>query len=180
MEFKQAVQAPAGEGNRDKGNSSHYPSYRRTIEPERAYSDSLRLTRSRPTQLSSGFRPFRKQNISGQEASFSTILGTFKQKTRIQSKKQDLFQPQEERFRPNDPAAVGIGEKSTQEPEIVVNNSRISSPINRAITPTQNEHNVVTPERNLNSDQLWFQVYQFEVQTQEKFDEVHRSNERLK
>ncbi|MBW0519504.1 hypothetical protein O181_059219 [Austropuccinia psidii MF-1] len=143
MEFKQAVQTPAREGNWFKGNSSHYPSYRRTIEPDRAYSDSLRITRSRLTQFSSGFTPFRKQNISGQEAPFSTILATFKEKTRIQSKKQDLFQPQEERFKPNDPAAVGIGERSTKQPEIVVNTSRISSPINRAITPTQNEHNVV-------------------------------------
>ncbi|MBW0591027.1 hypothetical protein O181_130742, partial [Austropuccinia psidii MF-1] len=68
MESHQAVQSPGGEGNQDKGKSSHYPSYRRIDEPDRAYSDSFRLTRSRPTQLSSGFTPFRNQQISGQES----------------------------------------------------------------------------------------------------------------
>ncbi|MBW0497626.1 hypothetical protein O181_037341 [Austropuccinia psidii MF-1] len=63
----QAVQPPEGEGKQDKGESSHYPSYGRTTDPDRAYSDSFRLTRSRPDQLSSGFTPFRNQQISGQE-----------------------------------------------------------------------------------------------------------------
>ncbi|MBW0593480.1 hypothetical protein O181_133195 [Austropuccinia psidii MF-1] len=67
MEYHQEVQTPGGEGNQDRGKSSRYPSYRRIPEPDRAYSDSLRLTRSRPNQLSSGFTPFRNQNISGQE-----------------------------------------------------------------------------------------------------------------
>ncbi|MBW0476648.1 hypothetical protein O181_016363 [Austropuccinia psidii MF-1] len=49
-----------GEGNQDKGESSHYPSYRRKIEPDRAYSNSSRLTRSSLTQLFSGFAPFRQ------------------------------------------------------------------------------------------------------------------------
>ncbi|MBW0565198.1 hypothetical protein O181_104913, partial [Austropuccinia psidii MF-1] len=31
MESQQEVQAPGVEGNQDKGKSSHYPSYRRTI-----------------------------------------------------------------------------------------------------------------------------------------------------
>ncbi|MBW0577981.1 hypothetical protein O181_117696 [Austropuccinia psidii MF-1] len=48
MESHQTVQIPGGEGNQDKGESSHYPSYRRTDEPERAYYDSFRLTRSIP------------------------------------------------------------------------------------------------------------------------------------
>ncbi|MBW0552609.1 hypothetical protein O181_092324 [Austropuccinia psidii MF-1] len=30
MEYKQAVQTPGGEGNQDKGKSSHYSRYRRT------------------------------------------------------------------------------------------------------------------------------------------------------
>ncbi|MBW0484299.1 hypothetical protein O181_024014 [Austropuccinia psidii MF-1] len=94
--------------------------------------------------------------------------------------KKDLFQPQKERVRPNDPEAFGLGEISTQEPEIAVNTSRISSPTNRNITPTQNEHNIVTPESNLKSYQLWLQMSQFSVQTQEKLDELHRNNERLK
>ncbi|MBW0535052.1 hypothetical protein O181_074767 [Austropuccinia psidii MF-1] len=77
MESHQAVQSPGGEGNQDKGESSNYPSYRRTSEPDEAYSDSFRLTGSRPTQLSSGFTPFRNQQINGQESLFFTIPGSF-------------------------------------------------------------------------------------------------------
>ncbi|MBW0463657.1 hypothetical protein O181_003372 [Austropuccinia psidii MF-1] len=83
-----------------------YLSYRRTSEPKRAYSYSFRLTRSRPTQLSSGFTTFRHQQISVQESPFFIIPGSFKEKTRIQGKKQDLFQSKAERVRPNDPEAV--------------------------------------------------------------------------
>ncbi|MBW0537206.1 hypothetical protein O181_076921 [Austropuccinia psidii MF-1] len=75
--------------------------------------------------------------------------------------KQAHLQPEEGRVRPNDPEAVGFGERSAQEPEVASNNSRISSPINRNITPTQIEHNVVTPESNLKSDSLWLQLSQF-------------------
>ncbi|MBW0557354.1 hypothetical protein O181_097069 [Austropuccinia psidii MF-1] len=161
VEFYQAVQTPGGKGTEDKGESSHYPSYRRTDNPDRAYSDSFRLTRSRPNQLSSGFRPFRNQQISGQESPFFTIPGSFQEKTRKQGKEQNLLQPEEERVRPHDPEAVGLGKRSTQEPEVVVNHSRISSPINRNITPTQIEHNVITPESNLNSDALWLKMSQY-------------------
>ncbi|MBW0584025.1 hypothetical protein O181_123740 [Austropuccinia psidii MF-1] len=122
------------------------------VYPDRAYSDSFRITRSRPNQLSSGFTPFRNQQISGQESPFYTIPGSFQKKKRIQGEKQDLFQPKEERVRPHDPEAVGLGKRSTQEPEVVLNHSRLSSPINRNITPTQSEHNVITPESNLNRD----------------------------
>ncbi|MBW0464667.1 hypothetical protein O181_004382 [Austropuccinia psidii MF-1] len=152
---------PGGELNQDKGESSHYPSYRRTAEPDRAYSDSFRLTRSRPTQLSSNFTPFRHQQISGQESPFSTIPGSFQQKTRIPGKKQDIFQTKAERVRPNDPEAVGLGEGSMQVPEIVLNTSRVTSPNNENITPTQNEHSVFTPESHLNSNALWLQMSQF-------------------
>ncbi|MBW0591232.1 hypothetical protein O181_130947 [Austropuccinia psidii MF-1] len=145
LESYQAVQTPGGKGNQDKGESSHYPSYRRTANPERAYSDSLRLTRSRPNQLSIDLIPFRNQQISVKESPFFTIPGSFQEKTRESGKKQDLLQPEEERVRPHDPEAVGFGERSAQEPEVVVNNSRISRPINRNITRTQIEHNVVTP-----------------------------------
>ncbi|MBW0499627.1 hypothetical protein O181_039342 [Austropuccinia psidii MF-1] len=41
--------------------------YRRTADPDRASSDAFRLTRSRPNQISSGFTPFRNQQISGKE-----------------------------------------------------------------------------------------------------------------
>ncbi|MBW0525562.1 hypothetical protein O181_065277 [Austropuccinia psidii MF-1] len=66
LESHQAIQTPAGEGKQDKGESRHYPKYRRTTGPDREYSDSFRLTRSRPNQLSSGFTPFRNPDISGQ------------------------------------------------------------------------------------------------------------------
>ncbi|MBW0536872.1 hypothetical protein O181_076587 [Austropuccinia psidii MF-1] len=98
-------------------------------------SDSWRLTRSRPNQLSSGFIPFRNQQISGQESPFFTLPGGFQEKTRTQGKEQDLFSPKAERVRCNDPESVGIGERSTQQPEVVVNHSRISSPINRILPP---------------------------------------------
>ncbi|MBW0531270.1 hypothetical protein O181_070985 [Austropuccinia psidii MF-1] len=65
LESHQAVQNSGGEGKVDKGESSHYPSYRRTADPDRAYSDSFKITRSRPNQLSSSFTPFRHQRISG-------------------------------------------------------------------------------------------------------------------
>ncbi|MBW0461649.1 hypothetical protein O181_001364 [Austropuccinia psidii MF-1] len=157
MESQQAVQTPGAEGNQDKGESGYYPSCRRTAEPDRAYSYSFTLRRSRPTQLSSGFTPFRHQKISGQESLFFTIpVG------------------------PKDPEAVGLGERSTQEPEIVVNTSRISSPINRNITPTQNEHSVVTTQSSLNSDALWLQMSQFEEQAQKQFAELQDSHEGIK
>ncbi|MBW0475240.1 hypothetical protein O181_014955 [Austropuccinia psidii MF-1] len=140
LQSQQEVQTSGGEGKQDKGESSHYPSYRRTTDPDREYSDSFRLTRIRPNNLSSGFTLFRNQQISGQESPFFTIPGSFKEKTRIQGRKQDLLQPKEERVRPNDAEAVGFGERGAQEPELALHNSRISSPINRNITPTQIEH----------------------------------------
>ncbi|MBW0571213.1 hypothetical protein O181_110928 [Austropuccinia psidii MF-1] len=161
LESYQAVQIPGGKCKQDKGESSHYPSYRRTVNPSRAYSDSFRLTRSRPNQLSSGFTTFRNQQVSHQESPFFTIPGGFQEKTRIQGEKHNLFQSKEERVRPNDPEVVGSGDRSAQEPEVVVNHSRISSPINRNITPTQIEHNAVSPESNLNSDALWLQMSQY-------------------
>ncbi|MBW0533369.1 hypothetical protein O181_073084 [Austropuccinia psidii MF-1] len=180
LEPHQEVQNPGGEENQDKGESSHYPSYRRTADPDREYSDSSSLKRSRPNQLSTSFSPIRSQKISGQESPFFTILGSFQEKTRIQGQKQDLFQPKAERVRPNNSGAVGLGERSTQEPEIVVNTSRISIPNNRNITPTQNEHIVVTPEINLNSNALWLQMSQYAKQTQTQFAELQESHERMK
>ncbi|MBW0550515.1 hypothetical protein O181_090230 [Austropuccinia psidii MF-1] len=180
LEFHQEVQTAGGEGKQDKGGSSQYSSYRRTTDADRAYSDSFRLTRSTPNQLSSGFTPLRNQKISGQESLFFTIPGSFQQKTRIQGQKQDHLQPKKERVRPNDPEAVGFCGRSAQEPEVVVHNSIISSPINRNITPTQIEHNVVTPESNLNSDALWFQMSQFAEKTQKQFAELEARHERMK
>ncbi|MBW0473186.1 hypothetical protein O181_012901 [Austropuccinia psidii MF-1] len=147
LEYHQEFQTPGGEGKQDKGESSHDPSYRRTADPESAYSDSFRLTR---------------------------------RETRIQGKKQDLFQPKAERVRNNYPEAVGLGERSTQQPEIVVHTPRISSPINRNITPTQIEHNVVIPESNLSSYALCLQMSQFAEQPQKQFSELQESHERRK
>ncbi|MBW0526946.1 hypothetical protein O181_066661 [Austropuccinia psidii MF-1] len=93
LESYQEVQTPWGKGTEDKGESSHYPSYRRTVNPERTYSGSFRLTRRRPNQLSSGFTPFRHQQINDQEPPLFTIPGGFQEKNRIQGGKQDLFQP---------------------------------------------------------------------------------------
>ncbi|MBW0511888.1 hypothetical protein O181_051603 [Austropuccinia psidii MF-1] len=180
LESPQAVQTPGGEGKQDKGESRNYPSYRRTAEPDRAYSDSFRLTSSRPDQLSSGFTQFINQQIICQESPFFTIPGSFQEETRIQGQKQDHLQPLEERVRPNDPETVGFGERSAQEPEVVVHTSRISSPLNRNITPTQIEHNVVTPESNPSSDALWLQMSQYDEQTQKKFSELEESHERMK
>ncbi|MBW0522758.1 hypothetical protein O181_062473 [Austropuccinia psidii MF-1] len=103
---------------------------------------------------------------------FSQLQGSFQEKTRIQGHKQEIFQPKAERVRPNDPEAVGLGERSTKEPEIVVNTSRISSPNNNKITPNQNEHSFVKPESNLNSDSLWLQMSQFAEKTQKQFSEL--------
>ncbi|MBW0509505.1 hypothetical protein O181_049220 [Austropuccinia psidii MF-1] len=158
MEYQQEDQTPGGKGNQDKGESSHYPSYRRMPEPDRAYIDSFRVTRSRTTQISNSFL----------------------EKTGIQGKKQDIFWPKAEGVRPNDPQAVGLGERSAQEPEIVLNTSRISSPNNRNFTPTQNEHSVVTPEINLKSDEWWLQKSQFTEKTQKQFSEIQESHERMK
>ncbi|MBW0571876.1 hypothetical protein O181_111591 [Austropuccinia psidii MF-1] len=147
---------------------------------QRPYGNHQRLTRSRPNHLSSGFTPFRNQQISDQESPFFTIPGGFKEKKRIQGEKQDLSQPKAERVRPNDPEVVVFGARSEQEPELIVNHSRISSPINRNITPTQIEHNVVTPESNLTSDALWLQMSQYAEKTQKKFSELEASHERMK
>ncbi|MBW0491381.1 hypothetical protein O181_031096 [Austropuccinia psidii MF-1] len=116
LESHQEVQTPRGEGKQDKGESSHYPRYRRTTNPDRAHSDSVSLTKSSSNQLSSGFQPFRHQQVSGQESPFFTLPGSFQEKTRTQGQKQDLFSPKAERVKPNDPETVGLGGGSTEEP----------------------------------------------------------------
>ncbi|MBW0505558.1 hypothetical protein O181_045273, partial [Austropuccinia psidii MF-1] len=180
LESYQAIETPGGKGTEDKGESSHYPSYRRTVNPDRAYSYSFRLTTRRPNQLSSGFTPFRCEQINEQESPLFTIPGGFQEKKRIQGEQQDLFHPKAERVRPNDPEVVGFGERSAQKPEVVVNHSRISSPSNRNATPTHIEHNIVTPESNINKDALWLQMSQYAEQTQKHFSELEASHERMK
>ncbi|MBW0491503.1 hypothetical protein O181_031218 [Austropuccinia psidii MF-1] len=150
--FQNEIQTPGGKGTQDKGESSHYPSYRITTEPERAYSDSFSLTMSRPTQLSSGFTPLRNQKISGQDSPFFTIPGTFHERTRIKGQEKELFQPKAERVRTNYKEAVGLGERSPQGPKIVANTfNGIRTPAATNITLTKMEHSVVTPESNINS-----------------------------
>ncbi|MBW0491973.1 hypothetical protein O181_031688 [Austropuccinia psidii MF-1] len=99
---------------RSYGNHQRMEFQQRTIEPDTTYSDSFRLTVSRPSQLYSGFTPFRKQNISVQQSPLFTIPGSFQEKTRIEREKQDFFDPQAEGLRPNDPEVVGIGERSKE------------------------------------------------------------------
>ncbi|MBW0519485.1 hypothetical protein O181_059200 [Austropuccinia psidii MF-1] len=108
LETHQEVQTPGGEGKQAKGESSHYPSYRRTGGPDREYSDSFRLTRSRPNKLSSGFTQLSNKQTSGQESPFFTIPGSFQEKKRIQGQKPDHLPPKEERVRPNYPQAVDL------------------------------------------------------------------------
>ncbi|MBW0570006.1 hypothetical protein O181_109721, partial [Austropuccinia psidii MF-1] len=152
----------------------------RTVNPDRAYSVSFRLTRSRPNQLSSGFTPSRNQKISGQESQFFTIPGSFQEKKRKQGQEQNLLQPEEARVRPYDSEAVVFGKRSAQEPEVVVNHSSISSHSNRNITPTQTEHSTFTSESNVNSDTLWLQMSQFSEQSAKQFAELEASHERMK
>ncbi|MBW0537424.1 hypothetical protein O181_077139 [Austropuccinia psidii MF-1] len=83
LESYQTVQTPGGKGTEDKGESSHYPSYRRNLNADRAYSDSFRLTRIRPNKLSSGFEPSRNQQINDRASTLFTIPGVFQQKKRI-------------------------------------------------------------------------------------------------
>ncbi|MBW0560824.1 hypothetical protein O181_100539 [Austropuccinia psidii MF-1] len=180
LESYKTVQTPGGKGTEDKGESSHYPSYRRTVNTDRAYSDSFRLTRSRPSQLSSGFTPFRHQQVNDPDSPLFTIPGGFQEKKRIQGEKPDLFQPKAERVRPHDPEVVGFGERSAQEPEVVVSHSRISSHSNRNITPTHTEHNIVTSESNLNSDALWLKMLQYAEQPAKQFSELEASHGRMK
>ncbi|MBW0534205.1 hypothetical protein O181_073920 [Austropuccinia psidii MF-1] len=82
--------------------------------------------------------------------------------------------------KPNDPEVVGFGERSAQEPEVVVNHSRVSSPINRNITATQIEHNAVSPESSLNSDALWSKMLQYAEKTQKQSSQLEASHERMK
>ncbi|MBW0543434.1 hypothetical protein O181_083149 [Austropuccinia psidii MF-1] len=180
LESYQAVHTPGVRGTEDKGESSQYPSYRRTVNPDRAYSDSFMLTRRRPNQLPSGFTTFRHQQINNQDSTLFTISGGFHEKKRIQGTKQDLFQPKAERVRPHDPEVFEFGERSAQEQEVVVNHSGISSPSNRNITPTQPENNIVTSEINLNSDAPSLQMSQYSEQSAKQFAELEASEERMK
>ncbi|MBW0514727.1 hypothetical protein O181_054442 [Austropuccinia psidii MF-1] len=146
MKSKQAVQSPRGRAARIRENQATTQAIEEHLnQKEHTLIPSGSQGVDKP-QLSSGFTPFRNQKISGQESPFITTPGNFKENTRIKGQEQYFSQPKEERIRPNDTEAVGLGEGSTQEPEIPVNTSNITrSPFNRNITPTQMENSVVTP-----------------------------------
>ncbi|MBW0573082.1 hypothetical protein O181_112797 [Austropuccinia psidii MF-1] len=52
--------------------------------------------------------------------------------------------------------------------------------LTNSITPTQNEHSVLTPEIDLKSDEMLLQMAQYAEQTQKKFEELQESHERMK
>ncbi|MBW0505956.1 hypothetical protein O181_045671 [Austropuccinia psidii MF-1] len=105
LESHQQVQTPGDGGKLDKGESSHYPSYRRKADPDRAYSDSFRLTRSRPNQLSSGFTPFRNQQISSQESPFSQSQEVPRRRQGYKGKNKTTFN---QRKRESEPMIQGL------------------------------------------------------------------------
>ncbi|MBW0582032.1 hypothetical protein O181_121747 [Austropuccinia psidii MF-1] len=129
------------------------------------------LTQTGPTKITSGSQ--------GEGQISSPVASHHSETNKIQGEKQELFQSKEERVIPNDPEVVGFGERSAQEPEVVVNHSRISSPININITATQIENNAVSPESNLNRGALWLQMSQYAEQTQKQFEELEASPERM-
>ncbi|MBW0469331.1 hypothetical protein O181_009046 [Austropuccinia psidii MF-1] len=106
LESQHTIQTLRREGSQNQGESSQNPGYRGSMEPERAYSDFFRITRRRPTRLSSGFKPPRIQKSRGQESPFFTIPASFQDKTRIKGKEKNYFQQEEERIRTIDPEAV--------------------------------------------------------------------------
>ncbi|MBW0542654.1 hypothetical protein O181_082369 [Austropuccinia psidii MF-1] len=123
IQFHQSFQNTGREGKQDKAESSPYPSYRIMAEADRAYSDSFRITKSIQTQLFSGFKPFRN-SISGAKSSHSSQSQVVSKRQQVyKGIKQDFFWPKAERVRSNDTEAVGLGKRSTQEPEIVLNTS---------------------------------------------------------
>ncbi|MBW0488893.1 hypothetical protein O181_028608 [Austropuccinia psidii MF-1] len=91
MESQQAVKTPGGKRSQDNGESSHCPSHRRTTELDRAYSDSFKLTRSKPTRLLSGFTPFRHQQISDKESQSFKVPGSLQEKTRIEGENETFL-----------------------------------------------------------------------------------------
>ncbi|MBW0574954.1 hypothetical protein O181_114669 [Austropuccinia psidii MF-1] len=144
---------------RPDGNHQMLESYQEVQTP------GGRAQRIRENQATIQAIEEQNQQISGQESPFFTIPGSFQDKTRKQGKEQSLLQPEEERVRPYDSEAVRFGKRSSQEPEVVANQSIISIPSNINITPTQISHNIVTSESNINSDTLWLQMSQYAEQS---------------
>ncbi|MBW0504474.1 hypothetical protein O181_044189 [Austropuccinia psidii MF-1] len=137
--------------------------HRRQIEPERSYSDCFRLTKSgQQTKLPSGFTKLMHQQTSGQESPYFPIAGNIQDRERIIGKEQDFFSPESERVRTYDPEIVGPAGRSTKKQQKVVNTSNeASSPKRRNNICTHIEHNVVTLESTISSNNLWLQFAQF-------------------
>ncbi|MBW0539819.1 hypothetical protein O181_079534 [Austropuccinia psidii MF-1] len=175
------VQNSERKGSQDYIKSSYYMTNGRPMEPEREYSDFLRLTRSgKPTQLPSGFTSLRNKQIRDQESPLFPIPGIIQERDRIIGQEKYFFLPEVERIKPYYPEIVGPDERSTRKQQMVVNTSnRIRTPATSIISLTQLEHNCFTPESNSNSDKIWFQMSQLAVKGQGKFDELHRSNLRF-
>ncbi|MBW0585955.1 hypothetical protein O181_125670 [Austropuccinia psidii MF-1] len=91
LESHQAVRTLGGEGKQDKGESSHYPSYRRTADRDREYSDSLRLTSRRPNQLPSGFKPFRTNRSVAESHHFSQSQEISRRRKEYKEKNKTTF-----------------------------------------------------------------------------------------
>ncbi|MBW0499078.1 hypothetical protein O181_038793 [Austropuccinia psidii MF-1] len=54
-----------------------------------------------------------------------------------------------------------------------------SSPRIKNDIPTDNKHSVVTPESNMNRNELWLKVSQFAEKTQGNSKQIHENNLRL-
>ncbi|MBW0501720.1 hypothetical protein O181_041435 [Austropuccinia psidii MF-1] len=81
-------------GNHQRMESHH------AVQTPGAEVNQYRLTRSRPTQISSGFTPFRNQKIGGQESPLFTIPGISRRRQGYKGKNNKSFsQSQEESVR---------------------------------------------------------------------------------
>ncbi|MBW0474346.1 hypothetical protein O181_014061 [Austropuccinia psidii MF-1] len=155
MESHQEFQTPGGEGNQDNGESSHYPRYGRTAEPDRAYSDSFTVSQGVDQP---------KSPVASHHSGTSRSVA----KSHHYSQSQ-VVSRRRQRYRGKNKTSFSQSKKESY-PMIQKRN----------INPTQNEDSVVTPENNLNSDALWLQMSQFSDQTQKRFAELQESHERIK
>ncbi|MBW0503623.1 hypothetical protein O181_043338 [Austropuccinia psidii MF-1] len=147
------------------------------MEPERAYSDSFRLTSSgKPTKLPSGFTPLRNQHISDQESLF-LIPGSIQERDRIMGQEKYFFQPESERVIPYDPENVVSGERSTKKQQIFLNTSDEARSLNiRDYISTKSKHNVFIPESTIINSKLWMKMAQFSEQTLKDLERLHENN----
>ncbi|MBW0539572.1 hypothetical protein O181_079287 [Austropuccinia psidii MF-1] len=92
VKFKQEVQTSERKGSQYHIQSSYYLCHRREMEPEREYSDFLRIKRSgQTTKLPSGFKPLRHQQISDQKSPYFPIPASIQERGRIIEQEQDFF-----------------------------------------------------------------------------------------